>query len=155
VRSSVTGAPAVRRSGLQLAEVVLVYASTVLVGSTGLLYAWCRYVATSSDPYALVATPWQPIVQHLHVLTAPTLVFAAGALWRAHVAASWQNHAPRRWSGGALVISMIPMIVSGYLVQVAVEEAWRQRWGVVHSVVSIAWLGAAGAHLVARRRAAR
>jgi hypothetical protein len=32
------------------------------------------------------------------------------------------------------------MVVSGYLVQTAVDESWRKIWGVVHLAVSGLWV---------------
>ena len=85
--------------------------ATLLVGGTGLVYAWLRYLATPVDPEALVSHPWQPAVQHLHVVTAPLLVFAAGLLWRSHI---WEG---LRWrprerlrSGLALAVALLPMV---------------------------------------------
>ncbi|HPK65509.1 MAG TPA: hypothetical protein PKX99_02905 [Thermoanaerobaculia bacterium] len=62
-------------------EAWLLHIGSLLVGGTGLVYAWMRYVATPADPDAVVSHPWQPMVQHLHVLTAPLLVLAIGALF--------------------------------------------------------------------------
>jgi hypothetical protein len=144
---------AVRRSGLLGAEVALMYVAGTLVGGTGVVYAYFRYVATPADPFAVVASPWQPLVQHLHVLAAPLLVFASGALWRSHALAAWRKDgAGGRRSGLLLALSTVPMIASGYLVQVAAEEDWRRAWGVVHTVVSVAWIAGSVAHMVSRGR---
>jgi hypothetical protein len=141
-----------RRSGLGNLETVLMYAATALVGGTGIAYGWFRYFATPVDPFSVVAHPWQPLLQHLHVLSAPALVFAAGALWRPHVVATWKrNGSSRRRSGVFLALSTFPMIVSGYLVQVAVEASWRRTWGVVHSIVSLVWLAGSAIHLLKAR----
>lgn len=131
--------------------------ATLLVGGTGLVYAWMRYLATPLDPDALVSHPWQPTVQHLHVLTAPLLVFAAGLLWRRHI---WEG---LRWrprerlrSGIALALALLPMVASGYLLQTSVEPWWHQCWVIVHGTASTLWLVGYGAHqLSPRRRPAR
>lgn len=142
----------VRRSGLLTIEVVLMHAASAVVGGTGIVYAWFRYFATPADPYAVVASRWQPLVQHLHVLVAPALVFAAGAFWRSHALATWRKSGTgRRRSGLFLVLSTVPMVASGYLVQVAVEDSWRRGWGIVHTVVSVAWIAGSVIHLVVRR----
>ena len=54
------------------------HVAAALVGGTGLVYGWMRYFAESDDPFAIANHPWQPHFQHLHVLTAPLLVFACG-----------------------------------------------------------------------------
>ncbi|HXO18770.1 MAG TPA: hypothetical protein VOA87_02470, partial [Thermoanaerobaculia bacterium] len=71
-------------------EAWTVHAATILVGSTGLVYAWMRYLLAPADPFAVVNHPLQPLVQHLHVLAAPLLVFAVGLIWRRHVWAGWR-----------------------------------------------------------------
>jgi hypothetical protein len=130
-----------------------VHLSTALVGGTGLVYAWMRYLVPSTDPYSAVGHPLQPAVQHLHVLAAPLLVFAAGLIWRNHVWSHWRAGVPqRRRSGLALLLSAAPMALSGYLLQTTVGEAWRQAWVVVHLAASTLFLaGWAGHAAVAAR----
>lgn len=135
------------------AEAWAVHVATVLVGGTGLIYAFMRYLMRPADPWAVVHHPLQPTVQHLHVLTAPLLVFAAGLIWRQHV---WEHlrrgTARRRRSGLALLLGLAPMIASGYLLQTTVSESWRRAWVVVHCAASGLWLLAWGVHLLAARR---
>jgi hypothetical protein len=130
-------------------EAWTMHLSVLLVGGTGLVYAWMLYLVKPADPYSLVHHPWQPHVQHLHILVAPLLVFSAGLIWHRHVWTRWQTgHPARRRSGLTLVLSMAPMVFSGYLVQTAVDAAWRQGWGVVHLVTSGLWVLGYGAHQV-------
>jgi hypothetical protein len=118
------------------------HASNLLVGGTGLVYAWMAYLVKPTDPDAVVNHPWQPAVQHLHILVAPFLVFAVGAIWRRHVWNSWRvDIRSRRRSGLALALSLVPMAVSGYLIQTAVEPSWRKAWVVVHLVTAGIWIG--------------
>lgn len=115
--------------------------STLLVGGTGLVYAWMVYLLKPADPYALVNHPWQPGTQHLHILVAPLLVFAVGVVWQRHIASHWKRGVKgRRTSGLLMVLTMIPMVVSGYLIQTATGDGWRQTWVVVHLVASGLWL---------------
>lgn len=133
-------------------ELWLVHLSTVLVGGTGLVYAWMLYFLDSADPFAVVNHPWQPGVQHLHVWTAPLLVFAAGVIWRAHVWEHWRKGVrARRRSGIGLVLTLVPMVVSGYLIQTAVGEGWRTAWTVVHLTTSGLWLLGYVAHQLSPR----
>ena len=53
----------------------------------------------------------------------------------------------RGWLGIASALLAIPMIVSGYLLQVAVEPVWRTSWIWVHGISSGFWLLAFLAHL--------
>ncbi len=128
-------------------QVWLVHASNALVGGTGVVYGWMRYIAEPEDEFSIVNHPWQPDVQHLHVLTAPLLVFAAGWIWTAHVARHWRAGTRRgRRTGLTLVAMLLPMIASGYLLQTATSEAWRAAWIWVHGATSVLWLLCAAAH---------
>lgn len=131
-----------------------VHLSTILVGGTGLVYAWMRYVLEPVDPYAVVNHPLQPQVQHLHVLFAPLLVFAAGLIWKNHVWMHWKKGVPSgRKTGLLLLFNLIPMVASGYLIQTTVTDGWRTAWIVVHCVASGLWILAHGGHAwVAGRR---
>lgn len=122
--------------------------SVLLVGGSGLIYAWMCYLAEPEDPYAVVNHPWQPDLQHLHVLVAPLLVFGLGWLWSGHLRAGLRRgvRRPSRM-GVSAVLFALPMVLSGYLLQITVEEAWRKTWVVVHVVTSLLWLAAYLAHL--------
>jgi hypothetical protein len=137
-------------------ELWLIHLATALVGGTGLVYAWLRWGMEPSDPLAVVNHPWQPAVQHLHVWTAPLLVFAAGLIWRAHVWEHWTRGVrARRRSGVGLVLTLVPMVVSGYLIQTAVSDGWRTAWVAVHVGASVLWLAGYLAHQLASRPAGR
>ena len=129
--------------------------SNLIVGGTGIVYAWMRYALEPEDPYAVVNHPWQPDLQHWHVLAAPMLVFACGMIWREHLWNGFRSGLRgRRRSGLFLGLMLVPMIASGYGIQVSVEESWRQAWIWIHLVTSGGWLLAAAAHPLLRRRAA-
>lgn len=127
----------------------MIHLSNLLVGGTGLVYAWMAYLARPSDPYAVVNHPLQPAAQHLHVLTAPLLVFAVGLIWQRHVWAHWRRGAKKgKRSGLGMVLTLVPMVVSGYLIQTAVEPGWRQAWVVVHVATSLLWVAGYLAHQI-------
>jgi hypothetical protein len=99
------------------------------------------YLVKPTDPYAVVNHPWQPQTQHLHILVAPLLVFTAGLVWRRHVWAQWKRGLEeRRRSGLSLVSLLVPMIVSGYLIQTSVDDRWRRIWVGVHLASAGLWL---------------
>src|SRR5262249_18836666 len=67
-----------RRKGsapMSAIEKALVNLSSILVGLSGVAYAWMKYLMTTDDPYAVVNQPMQPWVLDLHLLAAPLLVF--------------------------------------------------------------------------------
>lgn len=135
---------------MKRAEAWTMHLSMLLVAGTGLVYAWMRYLAEPADPYAVVNHPWQPAVQHLHLWTAPLLVFAAGLIWREHIWKHWRQGVRKsRSSGLALLASLAPMVASGYLIQTAVADAWREAWVAVHLTAAALWIGGYAGHVYA------
>lgn len=126
-----------------------IHLSNLLVGGTGLVYAWMLYLVRPTDPYAVINHPLQPQVQHLHILVAPLLVFAVGLVWQRHVWSHWKRGGRKgKRSGVSLALTLAPMVVSGYLIQTAVDDAWRKAWVAVHLAASALWLAGYLAHQV-------
>lgn len=121
--------------------------SNLLVGGTGLVYAAMRYLMKPEDPYAIVHHPWQPHVQHLHIVFAPLLVFAVGLSWQRHIAPRLRRRDMQRYrSGLTAVFTLVPMVLSGYLLQTTIDDNWRNLWVIVHVSSSILWLIGSVAH---------
>lgn len=134
------------------AQAWFLHLANLLVGGTGVVYAWMRYLLEPSDPFAVVSHPAQPHVQHLHVWTAPLLVFAVGVIWQEHVWKHWRQRVPAgRRSGLTLLAMAVPMVASGYLLQTAVTPAWRTAWIAVHLAASGLWVAGYLAHVVAKK----
>ena len=131
------------------AEAWCVWIASLLTAGTGIVYGVMRYVLTPADPLAVVNHPWQPALQHWHVLLAPTLIFTVGLIWRRHVWAGLKARGRAFRSGLTLALTAFPMVVSGYLLQVATDDHWRQRWIAVHLVTSALWVIGLVAHRVA------
>jgi len=129
-------------------QALFVHLANLAVSGTGLVYAWMRYLAEPADEWAVVNHPWQPHLQHLHVLSAPLLVFAMGVIWSAHVVGKMKNGGENRAAGVGLTAIFLPMAASAYLLQVAVDPGWRQTWMWVHVVASLLWVVAFVVHQV-------
>jgi O-antigen/teichoic acid export membrane protein len=92
---------------------------------------------------------WQPQVQHLHILVAPLLVFAVGMVWQRHIWSHWSKGVRKsRRTGLSMALTLVPMVVSGYLIQTAVDGGWRKAWVIVHLIASGLWLAGYLAHQV-------
>lgn len=129
-------------------EIVFLHTSNVLVAATGVVYAVMRYLLQPTDEWAVVNHPWQPHVQHLHVLVAPALVFAVGLIWSTHVVPKLRNGRKARLSGLVLLAWFAPMVVSGYALQITIGEGWRTAWIIVHLVSSVLWILGFAFHLI-------
>ena len=130
-------------------EKTLFITANALVGGTGVVYGWMRYFVRSDDPYSVVNHPAQPLWQHLHIWLAPLLVLAFGHFFYQHALLYWKAQVqPGRRSGLLMLALALPMIFSGYLLQTAVDEIWRQAWIVVHVATSLIWLVGVAVHLL-------
>ncbi|MEO0649438.1 MAG: hypothetical protein AAFZ65_02020 [Planctomycetota bacterium] len=117
------------------------HATNLVVGGSGLVYAWMLYLCEPTDEFSIVNHPWQPDLQHIHVLAAPFAVFALGLIWVRHVWTRVRNgHPTRRKTGLILAAAAWPMITSGYAIQVSVDPAWRDAWIWVHLIASFVWV---------------
>lgn len=127
--------------------------STILVGGTGVVYAVMKYMMDPADVFSVVGHPWQPGVQYLHVVVAPIAVFAIGLIWKNHVFDHYRRGLTTgRRSGISMMLTMVPMVVSGYLIQVSVGETWRVIWIVVHCIASFLWITGYLVHQVTHLR---
>jgi hypothetical protein len=126
--------------------------ANILVGGTGLVYGWMLYFATPSDVFSVWNHPWQGAFHDLHLLLAPLLVLAVGALWQSHIKARLHKGIlARRRSGFGMLYTFLPMTFSGYLLQVTVEEQWRNLWLWIHLLTATLWMTAYAFHWLAKR----
>ncbi len=112
-----------------------------LTGLSGLIYGWMRYFGKVLGEFGVEPHPLQGLVQHLHVLAAPLLLFALGMMVRGHLytklKAGTQEGRP---TGISLGILILPMVAAGYLVQVVTSPTWRLAFAWVHGVASLLFL---------------
>ena len=139
----------------------LLTAATVLVALTGIVYAVFKYLGDSlatrwpslfsgaDDPFSAVHHPLEPWSLDLHVLAAPVLVFAFGWIFKDHILAKLSAAGvPARRSGVLGVILFVPMVVSGYLLQVVTSEALHGPLVVLHLASGALFAGTYAVHLL-------
>ena len=132
------------------------HASTLLIGLTGLIWAWMRYVWSAGpepeDPELMMTWtgihPKEPLMRTLHLLAAPLSVFAVGIVWQGHVAPRLgKRRYARRYTGHLLAGLFFPMVISGVLLQTASSEEMRNAMVYTHAISGSAWFFFYGAHL--------
>jgi hypothetical protein len=73
----------------------------------------------SDDPWAVINHPLQPVFLKTHVVATPFLVFALGLIATRHI---WKHYKVRiargRRSGIFTLLTTLPMVLTGYLIQV-------------------------------------
>ena len=144
-------------------EKLLLWASTLVVGITGLVYAWMKYLLPPLDPYSSIHHPLQPLVLKVHLVAAPFLVFAVGLVFTQHIWGQFRAGLKRgRRSGVGTLLTLAPMVLSGYLIQTVTADRWLFWVAVVHLVTGALFVAGFTSHQVAmwrrqaqaRRRAA-
>jgi membrane associated rhomboid family serine protease len=130
-------------------EVVLLHASTLVVGLSGVVYGVMKYFLTGADPDSPLGHPWQPGVLKAHVLAAPVIVFVLGLVVRGHALPKLRAGEPTgRRTGLALLAFLAPLVLSGYAVQVLTGDLARKGTGWGHAAAGLVFLAAYGAHLL-------
>jgi hypothetical protein len=126
-----------------------VWVSSVTTVVTGVVYLWLKYVLVSEDPFAVVNSPWQAPVLKLHIVAAPTLVFAFGLVAVRHVWRHLRNRvAEGRLSGLTGVAALVPMIATGYLIQAVTDEGWLRALAWSHIGLGLLYAVAMAFHQV-------
>ena len=137
-------------------ECCMVGLSTLLVGVSGTVYAIMKYLMSPADPYAVVSHPLQPWMLDMHVLAAPILIFTVGLIAQDHIVAKLRKPTDRqgRRTGALALCCLLPMISTGYLIQVFTNDSARFACVVVHLTTGGFYLTTFAVHLVISRRIA-
>ncbi len=127
----------------------MVNLSTVITGLSGIVYAIMKYLMLSDDPFSVINHPWQPAMLSLHVLAGPVMIFGLGLIAQDHIWAQMrrQTISQGRGTGIMALACVLPMVATGYLIQVASGEPWRKASVVIHLITGGLYLVAFAAHL--------
>lgn len=133
-----------------------VWVTSALVVITGVVYLWMKYWLPAPDAFSIIHHPLQPLFLKLHILTAPLLVFALGSIALRHV---WRHYASGtrqgRLSGVGTMALVIPMVMTGYLIQVVTGETTLRAIVLTHIATGLAYGVAILAHQLVVRRIRR
>jgi hypothetical protein len=128
-----------------------VWTTSIATFLTGVIYIWMKYLIGNDDPFAVVNHPWQPFVLKLHILVAPLLIFAVGMVALRHV---WRHLKSKvregRRTGLITGVVLVPMILTGYLIQVFTDQSWLVAMAVSHIALGLIY----GAVILAHQFAA-
>lgn len=110
-----------------------VWVTSALTVLTGVAYFAVKYLMTTSDPYAVVNHPWQPYLLKAHILVSPFLLFALGMIAVDHV---WRHFRQgirlSRRTALTTAAAVLPMVLTGYAIQVFTDEGWVTAMAVSH-----------------------
>lgn len=111
----------------------LMWTTSGTTGVTGAAYWWMKYRMVSGDPWAAINHPLQPWMLKIHILAAPAMVFSIGLIGADHI---WRHYRQGgqtgRRSGLTAMWAAVPMVLTGYLLQVTTSTAWLQALSWMH-----------------------
>ena len=129
----------------------LLMVSSLVTAVTGVAYFLLERFYVPTDEFA-IGHPLEPWLLKAHILAAPVLVFAIGLITFDHI---WKHYrclvpAGRRTGLGAMWV-IVPMIVTGYLIQAVTSVAWLDALGWIHLAAGLVYF----VSLIAHRRVFR
>ncbi|MBI4456780.1 MAG: hypothetical protein HY644_12890 [Acidobacteria bacterium] len=137
-------------------EAWLFHILTAVVSLTGAVYFWMKNLMETDDPFSLVNHPLQPFMLSIHILSAPLLVFAVGIIFNSHIASKLRKaNGGNRRSGMASLFSFLPMVISGYLLQVSSDATVHRLALVLHLATGAIFVTTYLAHQVISFRLSR
>lgn len=138
---------------MKKSEARFTHLSVLLAAVSGFVYGGLLYFGEVEDEFGPVAHPWVPTMHTAHVLVVPLFLMALGLIWQHHIVHKLRTGAKARRTTGILLLSQaFPMIASGYLIQVTVEEFWRAVWIWTHGITSSLFAILFVLHLMVRVR---
>jgi hypothetical protein len=131
-----------------------IWGTASLTAVTGLGFFWAKYLASTDDPWAVINHPLQPWFLKAHILVVPLFIFAIGAVSLRHFWAHWANGVLHgRTSGALAALTVAPLILTGYLVQVITHEFLLSLVAITHIVLGMVFVGGMLIHQLFIRRA--
>lgn len=111
-----------------------VWTTSIATFVTGAVYLVMKYLMVTDDPFAVVNHPWQPAVLKAHILVAPLLTFSIGLVALRHVWRHVQTGMREgRRSGLITLVTLAPMILTGYLIQAITQETLLRAMAYSHT----------------------
>ena len=137
-------------------EKITVWGSTAVMTVTGVAIAWMEYALEPVDPFAVVNHSWQPALLKVHILSAPVMVFGIGMIFMRHIWPHFRSGlAMGRRSGLWSMALTVPMIATGYALQVLSNAEWLTTLGYIHFALGTAFAVGGAVHFSATRRKRR
>lgn len=130
----------------------LLWTGSAATGVTGAAYWWMDHMMEPVGEWAVINHPLQPWVLKAHIVVAPLLVFAVGMIALDHVWKHFRGRIRRgRRSGLTTMWVVVPMILSGYLIQAVTHIGWLAVVVWLHVLTGIAFVVGLAAHQLAIR----
>lgn len=118
-----------------------------IVIAVGASYGVLKYFFYSVTEFGEVPHAWESIARGAHLLTGPFFLLSAGSLISIHAipkAGSKSNQ--KKKSGFSLLFGVLFLSLTGYALQIAVENSTRTIFQWAHWVSIILWVGSLMVH---------
>lgn len=133
-------------------QLVWLHVTVALTAITGIVFAVMKYLMKSSDEFSVVNHPLQPHMLAIHVVVAPAVLFVLGWTFSNHILPKYRfGNGRNRRSGVGQALLIIPMALSGYLLQVSVNETLRETMAWAHWIASGVFVVAYVSHLFVKK----
>ncbi|NIN72301.1 MAG: hypothetical protein GTO46_10380 [Gemmatimonadetes bacterium] len=112
--------------------------SAALSALTGIGLLWTKYFIQSDTEWAVINHPLQPVFLKAHILTTPVLAFALGLIATRHIWKHYRAGITRgRKSGIVAMLATVPMVLTGYLIQVVTHLGFLRLLAVAHIALGL------------------
>ncbi|HVG24600.1 MAG TPA: hypothetical protein VND45_10625 [Thermoanaerobaculia bacterium] len=136
-------------------QLLWLHLTVALTSVTGVVFAVMKYFLDSDDPFSVVNHPLQPHMLSAHVVVAPFVLFILGWTFSNHILPKYRFGDDRnRRTGIGVTALILPMALSGYLLQVSVNETLRAVMAWAHWITSGVFIIAYLIHLINGRSSA-
>ena len=114
------------------------HAALAAVSLTGLAYGVFKYFVPNADPDSRIGHPMQPWMLKAHILVAPFAILGIGLLLRRHALARLRNGEQSGRKTGVLMLWIVlPLALSGYLIQVFAAPGAVRWTGWIHAGIGL------------------
>ena len=117
------------------------HAALAAVSLTGLVYGVFKYAVPSPDPDSRAGHPLQPLFMKAHVFVAPFALIGLGLLLHRHALARMRRGERQgRRTGGLILWLLLPVAISGTLIQVFVAPLAVRWTGWTHAALGLVFV---------------
>jgi len=106
----------------------------------GILYWLVKEFFQVETDYGLRPHSSQTYIQAAHILLSPLLVISFGLLWQNHIILYFSKKTKKLKTGITLTLSLVILILSGYLIQVIYNDLGKVVVTWVHLILSLLYL---------------
>lgn len=121
-------------------QYVFIHFTSYLTIIHGVIYWIVKDFMGVESEYGLRPHWFQTYAQAIHILLSPLLVISFGMLWKDHILKFFKAKTKKLISGVTLTVSMIIIILSGYLIQVLYEPSLKSIAVWAHLILSALYL---------------